>query len=455
MRVALDAGALSRSVARLIMAKPFYGFLLSQFKRQREPGLVGGVGLRIDSGGNPVLVFDEANMVAPLDGGPVLDIRQGVRAWTDYELDAVLEHVCLHVLHHHATRRDHRHPLTWGIAADLAINPLITGLPSHAVLPGTLGFEQGLTAEAYYELLPKMDGCPACGGAAPRQEETPSPERNHDEDQEDVDSPGQHASAAGGSGCPACGGINIDDHQGWGRGEAPPPDLSESFIKQAVAKAWNRASSHGRNQGYLPAGIVEKIEELLAAKPYDWRPLLRRFCHGALKRGRRSTIFRHHRRYGPLFPGRRPRRAGKIAILADTSASVDAEELGQEWVEMREIVRHVQGFVMEADAAVQDIYEVKRTTPLPAFKGRGGTVFDQAFQLINDPASLDVHERQGLLVGVEALIILTDGGVCVPQECPVRVPVMWAILPGGRKPCSWGDTIYIGDWDELPAEDGA
>jgi predicted metal-dependent peptidase len=410
----LSSDPVTRAIGRLIIAKPFYGYLLSQFRRERAPSLDAPMAVGVDSRGDLVLYVNEERMVCPTDGSRTLDLSKPTQPWTDPEVTAVLEHECLHVVHDHISRREWRESHLFNIATDIAINPMIAGLPKIALWPKDFGLEDGRSAEAYYDALAKD------------QKANPPPQ------------PGEASSPEAGS----CSHGTIDDHSTWDA-SAIPKGMRREIVRQAIGKAYRR-HKQGTGQGNLPDGVERAIAEALKP-PYDWKPLLRRFCHGACKLGRKSTRFRPHRRYGEFFAGKRPRRAGKAAVLIDTSGSIAADDLAQFFAELKAIAANVQLVAIECDAAVQDVYEFKRNSPVPKFKGGGGTVFTQVFEAMTGRLKERIHANQHWLADCEALILLTDGAATVPATNITGRPVLWALTKGGKRPAPYGEEIFIGE----------
>ncbi len=440
----LSSDPVTRAIGRLIIFKPFYGYLLSQFRRERTKQLPAPMAVGIDSKGDLVLYINEERMVCPADGSRVLDPSKPMRPWTDIEVAAVLEHECLHVVHDHISRREWRDPKLFNIATDIAINTMISGLPKTGIWPKDYGLEDARSAEAYYDALKQQapDKCPVCKGGG-KGKKTPKQGAGGE-----GQAPGEPGDDTPSNACPSCGTGGIDDHGSWDQGQAIPKGMRREIVRQAVGKA-NRRYQQSPGQGKLPAGVERMIAEILKA-PYDWKPLLRRFCHGAVKLGRRSTRYRPHRRYGEFFPGKRPKRAGKVAVLIDTSGSISPADLAQFFAELKAIAASVQLVAVECDAAIQDVYEFKRNSPIPKFKGGGGTVFTQVFEAVAGRLKEKIHPKQGNLADCEALIILTDGAAGVPEKNITGRPILWALTPGGRKPVNYGEEIYIGEWAEYP-----
>ena len=79
-----------------------------------------------------------------------------------------------------------------------------------------------------------------------------------------------------------------------------------------------------------------------------------------------------------------------IAVIVDTSGSVDTEALAAFWAEVREVaaeIRPERVVLLQVDAAVQDVGGVCARTTCPAeiaLKGRGGTDFRPGFEWLDE-----------------------------------------------------------------------
>ena len=131
---------LESGISKLITFQPLYGevFLhLNKIERKDMPTMAVGVIRRVDLAlyYNP----DFVNKLSPT------------------ELRGVLKHEALHILLHHLTRAKHfaYNPRGYNIAADMAINCHIEGLPEGAMYPKTFNLEDNQSSEFYYEKLKK------------------------------------------------------------------------------------------------------------------------------------------------------------------------------------------------------------------------------------------------------------------------------------------------------------
>ena len=97
-------------------------------------------------------------------------VDAGMRLWYDPDfvvkwgaaaMSTVLVHEVMHVMRRHMKRLGQRDPQRWNIAADMEINDDIVSAgwswpkDVQVCLPSMCGLDDGLTAEEYYELLPR------------------------------------------------------------------------------------------------------------------------------------------------------------------------------------------------------------------------------------------------------------------------------------------------------------
>ena len=494
------AEAISIARARLLHTKPFYGHLLASAEARHDPSLKAGLATTMDVLGRFVILYNPTRWTmpdtprttgeAPGAEGRRLRLcelspedRRSVLAkprvpWTTVELAGGLEHECHHLLQMHHSRGAALEAGPWQLAADVAINQNLTDLPSFAIDHRTYHLEAGLSAEAYYvDLLdrPTDDEDDAKGSADGKvaegrqdgDESTKTPRSGEDEDQDSDGGPDSHqddrekSPSSGGEGSSA---ENDDaapegspfDHHGvrdgaettcdssaWGA-VADYPDRFERRVSAIAQEALQQCRAAGDGAGYLPAGLLERVQAAGRAKN-RCREFLRRFGRSHAAIALRPTARRPNRRYGWDQPGFRVKGKAKFAVIIDTSGSVGRKHLAwflahlESWSAWAELV------VIQIDGEVQSVQRHRRGTRDMEFRGRGGTVLDEAFELVAGRASRPIANRH-LLRGVAAVLILTDGDLwSVPDENPMRLDVMWVLTPGAPKKASWGKHVHLED----------
>lgn len=317
---------------------------------------------------------------------------------------AVLEHECMHIVMEHHLRAKDKDPEKWKVAADLAINQLLSHVPSDAITPEKIfgpdmhkmGIQLEQAAEYYYPLLDKSN-------EAKQQM--------------------QKMKAAGACGC----GENFSDDKDDGSGkdtikalDGVDQELAKEMIKQMVGEAVKSA----KGQGHLPAGLESYIDELFKPPVISWRQLLRRFVSNSVKSGTRPSWKKPSRRYGVRQKGRVADRTVALTLVIDTSGSIDDGMLKTFTDEIVAIQKCYKSSitVLECDAEVQREYKLKRYEKLKRdVKGRGGTSFKPPFKY--------VREKN---IRTDAVIYFTDLCGDFPSKKP-RMPVLWAYYNGG-----WG-----------------
>ncbi len=235
----------------------------------------------------------------------------------------------------------------------------------------------------------------------------------------------------------------LDDHSVWAQTRAAGP-IGRMAVRVLVREAarsltpddWKKVSPMIRNrirqliQGNFPGSGCEVLDEQRDER-LDWRRLSRRYVGLATEEG--PAFNRPPRRFPDLvgiLPGRR-RQSGPPAVMPviDTSGSMTSDALEAVAGELVRLAATHRVTVVECDAAVQRVYPFRGR--LSVLHGRGGTdlrpPFDQALLAKAKP---------------DVIIYFTDG--CGPApKCPPRVPVIWCVTPGGRKPADWGREIWL------------
>jgi predicted metal-dependent peptidase len=157
------SGYLASRISMLVAFKPIYGtvfLFLNKTATWSMPTM--GVG--------PIRKTDLALYYNP----------DFVLSLSDTEIDAVLIHEALHVLLHHIERGTHYgyHPRLYNVAADMAINTFISGLPPYCVLPKQIGENNEQASDYYYGVLKKKKEQNSQGGQKSKKQKKGSSEDN-------------------------------------------------------------------------------------------------------------------------------------------------------------------------------------------------------------------------------------------------------------------------------------
>ena len=309
---------------------------------------------------------------------------------TDAQLRGVLVHEVLHCAFQHFARRNNRNPFGWNLATDLAINEVLRDngyeLPEGCIFPEDgaftkkAGFVKGLTAEEYYEKLPKA-----------KQQAT-----------------GNGSGKSGGTPDPAgCGGV-LDS-----------PDQAQANQDKAEWEVNVKAANEAAKQrGNVPASISRILGEIEESK-VDWRAELRDFL--TVKRPQRNCWSTPNRRFigrGIYLPTMTGEALGHVAVAIDTSGSIGEKELQEFGGEITGILGNAPTklTVIWCDCSIGRVDEYDdlsreelRLDPV----GGGGTSHVPVFRYVDELADKP-----------EVLVCLTDLMTEFPDN-PGEVPTLW------------------------------
>jgi predicted metal-dependent peptidase len=344
--------------------------------------------------------------------------------WSAEELGGVFVHLSGHLLREHADRAldagvgdDEALKDRWNLAADAEINDDLPQLrfPAPPVMPGDLGCPDGQLAEQYFRTAqPLAEGsdaeCWRCGSAAHGQ---------HEPWERDGD--GRAAAARG-------------DSDGV-------PQSAQKLIRRQVAQ---EVLSHGKQAGHVPSGLRRWAEALLAGR-VDWRSQLAAELRRGITdvAGQVDYSYRRPSRRSSISPDvvlpalRRP--VPEVAVVLDTSASMDDRLLGEALAEVDSLLRSVgvggQAIrVLCVDAAVHSARRVSSTRQIEVFGG-GGTDMGKGIE-----AAVAGRPRP------DVVVVLTDGETPWPPAPPPRCRVIVGLLgPRPPAPPGWARSVRITD----------
>ena len=384
--------ALDRAIRVLLIEEPFYAHILGAVPRRiTEVVRTAAVGFHHPDDGVCRLMINPRFF---------LSLSEPHRI-------AVVKHEVLHLVLRHPFRDAGRDPQILGIAADLVVNQLVAPwpLPANAVTLehfAPLGLREDQTLDHYYARLeqaakerPAFAEWLAGGDGDTDESGAPSPER----------------------------GVGPGEHTRWPKEKSAAMRSMAKLTADAIEQAWERTSEETRSR--LPEVVTGHAEALLRErrKPLDWTRRLRRFAQSVRRAPLRNTIRRPSRRFGS-YPGLKLRRASRLAVVVDTSGSLEVPEIEQFFAEVHGIWRAgAEVVVIECDAEVQraTVYD---GNPPATSKGRGGTSFDPAFAWIR---------REELRRPFDGVIYLTDGYANPPTIRPRCRHLLWVLCPGGTE----------------------
>ena len=387
----------------------------------------------------------------------------------------------------HHTRRGEREPGRWQQASQLVTHGLLRD--AGFKLPPDAEAWDGISVEQAYDRLPEpqegggegSDGPPSAGDGGGAG--GPQPDADDDDGSPDADDGNGPAAAsddsdpqvdddgAAGHGDSADDGDPQprDDSSGdsdsgtppscdpSGTGEVmdspgrtddnadagqAPPDVSAE--EQAWDEAMHQALNLAKAQGKAPGAVEETIRDAHRST-LDWRSLLRRYMTDAAARDYSWSV--PNRRFidsGLYLPSIRSEGMGTLAVIIDTSGSVDSDALAAFWSEVREVAAEIEPeriVVLQVDAAVQD-EEHYAPGELPeriVVKGRWGTDFRPGFERLAE---------QGIRPAV--CLYFTDMDCDRYPETEPAYDVIWCDWGDGAglwspEPPPWGEHIRIRD----------
>lgn len=293
------------------------------------------------------------------------------------ELWAVLKHEALHVLLHHLTRQKFfgYRMKGYNIAADMAINTHIVGLPNGALYPSLFDLEDGKSSEYYYEALKQKADESGKGDEFFEPYET------------------------------------TDDHSMW-------EDFDQEIVQEKVRGIAQEAMKAQDSQGWgdLSGGLIQEI--LAANKPkVNWKKQVRYFINQLVVVGRKSTRSRDNRRTSDIVPylyaGSKRKYSSRLLIAFDTSGSVSDKKLKAFHGELNGMIDYVKTEIICFDTVCHgEPVEYSKKKNKMEIKGRGGTCFEPVIRLADE-------------MKYDGLIIFTDGYAPIPPRPKTRV--MWCL----------------------------
>ena len=339
----------------------------------------------------------------------------------------------------HHTRRGERDPGRWQRASQLVTHGELRR--AGFVLPADAeAWEDVSVEDAYARLAGEASGSGDEGAPGDDASDSGSDAGGSDGADADGDSsdpgdaagsPGQDAPAGDGDppshdpagtgevmDAPARGAGEEDD--GASSGDTP---LDVAAEEQAWDEAMHQAVSLAKAQGSRPGRIEETLRDAHRSL-LDWRVLLRQYLVSAARDDYRWSV--PNRRFidaGLYLPSMHCEGIDTLAVLIDTSDSLDTDTLATFWTELRaaaEALRPHTLAVVQVDTEVQEA-TVYRFGDLPeelVVKGRGGTDFRPGFAWL---------DREGITP--RCCLYLTDMECDRYPEAPPPYPVLW---------CNWG-----------------
>lgn len=310
-------------------------------------------------------------------------------------------HELLHIILLHPYRRGSRQQLLWSVACDMAVGELMPSnyIASDAVTVDRVmkklkrSIEHNRNAEYYYDFIT------------------------------DVDDELSFASITGDSFLVFEGEHRLKV-QRLSDENASVPELNalKSNLSQAISEA--------ESDGEIPAGLLEKTDEVYKDFQMDWRVILKRFLTGRGRMIIRKSYKRQSRRYEEL-PGTK-RSIGVDALIAiDESGSISDALVQSFYQELKEINK------ITGTSMLVTRFDTACTLPVPLNSfvveskriKRGGTDFRPIFKLADEQK-------------IPLVIIFTDGDGEVPPNANQNT--LWVLTKNAKKPAAFGYCLEFG-----------
>ena len=331
---------ISKAKSLLIIDHPFFGTAVSKL---------------------PIIITDNVPTAAMAPNGQMYINPDFAEPLSVSEMQFLLAHEALHYMLCHSTRRKHRDPHAWNIAADKVINDT---------------------------LVDAKVGTPIQGGIYEDDARNCATEELYDED--DI---GQEV-----------GGIGSDVRDPVGEdGQA----LDDSKIRELESEAKISAiqsAKAAKSVGKLPSSLERLVEELVNVST-PWHQILERFMQAKVKND--ISWRRPNRRFigrNIYLPGADyTPTMGTVVIAVDTSCSIGDDELAMFSGHINRILETCtpeKVFVIYCDAEVNHVDEyTHEDLPVKLIGyGGGGTAFEPVFDYI------DAND-----IDPEVVVYLTDG----------------------------------------------
>jgi predicted metal-dependent peptidase len=405
---------LSRWIIKLLIDEPFYAHFLGQVSRviSKDVTETAAVGLRQ----NAIYLFINPEFFL-------------TKLKTLEERVAIIKHEVLHLVFKHL----YRHKSNWNahtanIAADIVVNQYVSPwpLPEGAILLeqfSVLNLKPEETIEYYYsKLIEAKQAAPQKISDIKKQLESEGNNDNKKEeiqkkiqDWEKIDDLLNNRQSDGAK-------IWLDDHGKWSDQAADEAEIHR--IDDAILTSRNRMKEKDwHNLQKTPEFLKQVVEAILEKrKPQvDWKRSLRIFANSSRHSKVVGTMKRYSKRFGEPSTGIRIKSFQKIAVIIDTSGSIDDESLSLFFTEIHAMwKKRAEILVIECDAAVGQTYPYRGKFP-KGVSGRGGTEFNPAFEYL---------QKERKRKKFDGCIYLTDGFATVPTIKP-PCKLLWVLTPNG------------------------
>lgn len=217
---------------------------------------------------------------------------------------------------------------------------------------------------------------------------------------------------------------HVTDHE-WLASEGTDQMVDvDQMLAEATKELVNEANQimGSEARGMMPARFSSQVKRLNRPAELNWQSILKKYV-GAVAAEKQKTRARLNRRQPRRYDlsGSREGKMLRIVVAIDTSASMGDDAIRKIFNEIFAIIsrRRFELTVIECDASIQRVYELKSPNDLPDHvNGRGGTAFTPVINYINENRRF----RDALL------IYFTDGFGESRIPKPLTYRNLWVIL---------------------------
>lgn len=217
---------------------------------------------------------------------------------------------------------------------------------------------------------------------------------------------------------------HVTDHE-WLASEGTDQMVDvDQMLAEATKELVNEANQimGSEARGMMPARFSSQVKRLNRPVELNWQSILKKYV-GAVAAEKQKTRARLNRRQPRRYDlsGSREGKMLRIVVAIDTSASMGDDAIRKIFNEIFAIVsrKRFELTVIECDASIQRVYELKSPNDLPDHvNGRGGTAFTPVINYINENRRF----RDALL------IYFTDGFGESRIPKPLTYRNLWVIL---------------------------
>lgn len=217
---------------------------------------------------------------------------------------------------------------------------------------------------------------------------------------------------------------HVTDHE-WLASEGTDQMVDvDQMLAEATKELVNEANQimGSEARGMMPARFSTQVKRLNRPAELNWQSILKKYV-GAVAAEKQKTRARLNRRQPRRYDlsGSREGKMLRIVVAIDTSASMGDDAIRKIFNEIFAIVsrKRFELTVIECDASIQRVYELKSPNDLPDHvNGRGGTAFTPVINYINENRRF----RDALLV------YFTDGFGESRIPKPLTYRNLWVVL---------------------------